>query len=427
MLFEFLIAFRYLFTKKKERFVSVINAFAVAGIALGVTTLIVVMSVMNGYEAEIIDKFLGIQSHITLTYKNSNINGINKQHYDDDYRNAIDVLRKNKNILYFAPVVEGKAAVQANNDFFGIVIRGVNISDVRQKPLIKDSLVQGSWSVLDQANNSYFNNSIIIGIALAQRLGVSIGGDIKVIIPSISHTILGEIPRTKTFKISGIFDVGRYDYNEAFCFISLSAAQVLYQKHTNVDFIEIVLRSLDDLSVVHSKLNELLGQNWYIKNWRDMNNNLVQALSVERNVMFLILSLIILIAAFNIISSLMILVKDKHKSIAVLRTMGAKQSSIMMIFIICGLSIGVIGTTIGCILGLLFALNIETVKKFLEHFMGITLFDPMIYFLTTLPSKVYSTQVLYVLLLALTLSFLATIYPAIRISRLSPSETLRCE
>lgn len=442
-MFEFLIAFRYLLTPQKERFVSVINAFAVCGIALGVATLIVVMSVMNGYEAEMVEKMLGVQSHITLTpvaenrttsstqnyhaWSDNGTNGCDKHWWDGDagYSNAVSILQSEGKVSYFAPVVEGKSVVQSPDAVSGAVVRGMEAGDLEKKPLMSDALIEGEWDALHDTSD--FNNNVIVGLSLAQNLKVHTGDMVKLIVPQITHTVIGEIPRAKTFRIAGVFDVGRSDYNEMFVFVSLKSAQILFQTGGHINYIETAILPLDDVPLVMSRLQSSLSQQWFVTDWRMVNKGLMQALATERSVMFVILSLIIIIAAFNIISSLMILVKDKQKSIAVLRTMGATKSSVMFIFVTCGFVIGAVGTAIGGICGVLLSLNIDSVKGALEKLTGITLFDPMIYFLTTLPAKVCTMQVASVIVLSLVLSLLATIYPAVRIAGFTPSEALRYE
>lgn len=447
----FFIAWRYLLTRKKERFISIINAFSVTGIALGVATLIVVMSVMNGYEKEIVNKMLGIQSHITLTpMMNRAIHfnklqqflqegGISHAYTGDEgyvvrdsaiqYRDVAAILAKEPRVVYYAPVIEGKAVIQVKNAISGGVIRGMRAKDVMKKPLLKNAIIEGSWDALhhDANNAKRFNSNVVIGLTLARNMGLKVGDSIKLVVPQTSHTIIGEIPRVKTFYVAGIFDVGRFDYNEMFVFIPFESAEILFHMVNRISYIETTINTLDNIDAVKNDLLHKLSEDWYITDWKTANHELIQALTIERNVMFLILSLIIFIATFNIISSLMILVKDKQKSIAVLRTMGCTKFSIMSIFIICGSIIGITGTVIGGVIGVLFALNIETIKRCLEQFTGLTLFDPMVYFLTTLPSEVCSMQVATIVIVAFTLSILATIYPAIRISGISPTKVLRYE
>jgi lipoprotein-releasing system permease protein len=454
-MFEVSIAIRYLLTRKKERFISIINTFAMVGISLGVATLIIVMSVMNGYEVELIKRILGVQSHITITAPEHNLSSYKDGMLSEEltnkslssqknYHNLLNKLYEDELILYAAPVVEGQAMVIANNNVAGAIVKGMRAEDIEKKPIMSGALKEGDWLALSNNNESkdkagndeegdnnkqpkHFNNNAIIGVMMAENLGVGVGDEIRVIVPQVSHTIVGEIPRTKVLRVAGIFDVGMAEYNGLLVFLPLESAQILLQKQSMISHIEIVANSIHSIDIVKKNLFSIIPNDWIITDWQSNNQGFIQALKVERNVMFLILSLIILIAAFNIVSSLMILVKDKQKSIAILRTMGAAKSSIVGIFVFCGFAIGLVGTVVGSVLGILFATNIEHVRHLLEGLMGVALFDPMIYFLTTLPSDVCSTQVIWVILLSLCLSLVVTIYPALRISRISPAQVLRHE
>ena len=418
-MFEILIAVRYLLTRKKELFISVINFFALFGITLGVATLVVVMSVMNGYESELVGKILSANGHFNISSYNPKVN----------YSDTVNLLKKQKHIKFVAPVFEGQAIVEFNKSFNGVTIKGMREEDIAKKPLISHSLIKGDWSSLQVSNSTYFNNNIFIGISMANTLGLNLGDKIRVLLPEMQETIVGTIPRTKTFKVAGIFDVGVYGYNNSLVFVPFESAKILFSHSVhNFSHIEVVVDSLQNVEVVKKELLQILYEDhWSISDWQAANQNLVHALRVERNVMFLILSLIIIIAAFNIISSLMILVKDKQKSIAVLRTMGASKRSIMGIFVLCGFTIGLMGTFLGGVLGVSFALNIETIKRYLEKLLGSKLFDPVIYFLTDLPSQICTTQVFAIIAFSLLLSLIATIYPAWRISKISPAEVLRYE
>ncbi len=418
--FELLVALRYLLTKRKEGFLSIINAFALIGIALGVATLIIVMSVMNGYETELIDKIVNIRGHIGIYAKNGDLY---------DYNAILAKIKKEENFLkqdvkFLAPVVEGQAMILKGSKIAGVIVRGMNFSDLHDKPLLSTSLLYGSF---EQSIEHGFEDSIIIGINLADQLNVSVGDSLKLAAPQTNATAVGPLPRMKTFRITGIFDLGMYEYNSTLVFISLKAAQIFFKQYEAIDHIEIILNNFQRTNAAKSLLISKFSNYLKIIDWTALNQTLVQALSIERTVMFLILSLIILIAAFNIISSLMILVKDKSKSIAILRTIGATKASIVRIFILCGFAIGLCGTICGTILGVVFTVNIERIRMFLEKLLGIPLFDPVIYFLTRLPAELKLEEIVYITTIALVLSFIATIYPAIRIARLAPVEILRRE
>lgn len=419
-MFEFYIAKRYLLTKKKEHFLSIINLFSLIGITLGVATLIIVMSVMNGYEKELVTKILGMQGHLEVFDQNIS-NTVNK---GSELSKKVQEISKIQEVQLAMPVIKGEAMVTANNVVSGVMVEGVNISDLQRKSIMTNALTSTSWKDLE--NNSQLDDGVIIGSALSQKLEITIGSNIKIISPNFNQTLFGAIPRSKTFKVIGVFDVGMHEYNASIVFMPIKTAAMFFQKEAP-DFIEITLHSINDLNKVKAEIRESLNDNWGIIDWRSVNQTMVQVLTVERHVMFLILSLIIMIAAFNIISSLIILVNDKKKSIAVLRTIGASRESIMKIFILCGFSIGFIGTILGVILGVAFSLSIDNIKRFLEITFSVTLFDPVIYYLTSLPSDISVTQVILIALMSLTVSLLVTIYPALKIASISPAELIRDE
>ena len=404
--YELLIAFRYLQTKSKERFISIVNVFAFLGIGLGVATLIIVMSVMNGYEVEFIKKVLGFNGHITIS-----------QSKIDDYHVLIDTIVKVDNVKAAIPLVAGQVMAVSQNLSTGLLVKGISKEDITTN--MTDILKQGSFDD--------YQDGILIGLHLAQHFGLYIGDSLKLIAPKTSNTPFGLIPRMKTFKIIGIFDLGAYEYNMSTVFMSLKSAQTFFELYNSVNNIELILKNPSAIESVKSSLSHIVSEKMLITDWIMANQSLMSALKIERTVMFFILSLIILIAAFNIISSLIMLVQDKYKSIAILRTIGIPRNSIVKIFIISGFSIGFIGTILGLILGVLFSLNIEEIRIFLESLLGITLFDPVIYFLTNLPSELAIPDVVLIVIISLILSFLATIYPAFKAASLMPGQLLKYE
>lgn len=408
---EILIALRYTFTKHKEKFVSVINNFAMIGIALGVATLIIVMSVMNGYEKELLGKILGFKGHLIVTTRDLQL-----KKYNEIEKLIIDNI---PGIIAIVPTIEMQALSMSQYSTTGVIVKGIDYN----KMIEKINLSGGTISSDKECN----------GLFLGELLDSSLkhDGQVKLIIPKFNETMVGSIPRMKTYKVCGSFDIGMHEYNAGVIFINLNNAQQLFQMNNNVSGIEITLENLADLVEIKYKIIDLLSRNTFensnliIVDWKEKNKTLVDVLQVERTVMFLILSLIILIAAFNIISSLMLLVHDKMREIAILRTIGMTKGSIMTIFIISGSFVGVIGTIFGAILGILFSMNIEKIRNILEGISGITLFDPVIYFLTTLPSDIKYGQILVIITISLVLSFVATIYPALRVSKTSPAEVLK--
>lgn len=408
--FEWLIALRYLRSKRKESFISVVTGFSLVGIILGVATLIVVMSVMNGFHKQFLSHVLGIQGHVTL----AKTDGV-FQNYED----FIARLNKIPDITYIAPLVMGQGMATSNLDNSGVMVRGMTAADLKKKPMVYESITD------QELDDFKEGKGVIVGISLAQKLQVRIGDTIKIVAPDSTNTVIGNIPRIKTFPVIGLFDVGLYQYNSSTIFMPLSDAQTFFKKYDAVTEIEIMLKNPEQVQHIKKQIRALVGDDVKLIDWQKSQEKFFKALEVERTVMFLILTLIILVAALNIISGLIMLVKEKSTNIAILRTIGSSKSSIIKIFIISGSMIGITGTFLGVILGVSFAMNIERIKNLLESITGTNLFDPVVYFLTTLPSDLEISSVVKVASMSLIFSVLATIYPAWRASRLTPAEVLR--
>lgn len=410
--FELMIALRYLRAKRREGFISIVSWFSLIGIALGVATLIIVMSVMNGYHVELLSRILGINGHISVSLEREKIS---------DYDQYVEKIAKISDVTYAAPLVLSQAMATANNSSVGVMVRGMSADSLEHKPVMKETLD------LVSLNQFKENAGIYLGRSLARQLNVSIGDTIKLITPETTSTLIGNIPRMKTYKVIGTFDVGMYEYNATTIFMPLEEAQLFFKLGNTVSDIEVLANDPENMDNIKLEISKLFTNEVRLVDWGMANSTLFNALAVERNVMFLILTLIILVAAFNIISSLIMLVKDKATNIAILRTMGASKSSIIRIFVMCGSMIGVIGTLFGGILGVTFAMNIERIRQALQSLTGFTLFDPVIYFLTKLPSNLEFSSVFMVCFVSLIFSLLATIYPAWRASKLTPAEVLRYE
>jgi lipoprotein-releasing system permease protein len=413
--FERKVAFRYLRARKGERFVSVIATFSLVGIALGVATLIIVMSVMNGFRQELLGRILGLNGHLGIYAADSN--GL--RNYDD----IAERVRKLAGVLSATPIVEGQVLLTSEaGGATGGLARGIKPDDLRERPLLAGNIRAGS---LDEFQGE---DAILIGTRLAQKLGVGIGDKVTLVSPQGRATVIGTVPRLRAYTVVAMFEAGMNEYDSSYVFVPLPAAQIYFQLRNAASQIEVFVDNPDQVRPVTQEIvRALQPMPFRVLDWQASNSSFFAAVQVERNVMFLILTLIIIVAAFNIVSSLIMLVKDKGRDIAILRTMGATSGAIMRIFLLCGTSIGVLGTLIGFILGLVFCLNIESIRQFLQSLTGTQLFSPEVYFLTRLPAVVNPDEVVQVVLMGLGLSLLATLYPSWRAARTDPVEALRNE
>lgn len=409
---ERMIAFRYLRSSRKEGFISVIAGFSFVGIALGVATLIVVMAVMNGFRTEISKKILGLNGHISVS-------GYAEKIYEyDDFAKK---LQQVEGVTYATAVIDAQAMVTTKYSTTGGIVKAMQLKDIMQRPMISGNIRSGNLLDFGDANG------IMIGSHMALNLGVSIGDKITLISPQGRATAIGTLPRLKSYKLIATFESGMYEYDNNVIFMPLKSAQLFFQYPSSVSSIEVFTTDPHSAYLTSQKIDNFLSGRYIIRNWQEMNASLFNALKVERTVMFLILTLIVFIAAFNIISSLIMLVNDKSKDIAILRTMGATRSTIIKIFFLCGSIIGVVGTLLGLFIGVTFALNVERIRTWLESVTGSTLFDPVIYFLSQLPVDFRVEDVLWSLSMGIFFSFLATIYPSWKAAKCEPAEALRNE
>ena len=410
--FERLTAGRYLRAKRKEGFISVITGFAFTGIALGVATLIIVMSLMNGFRAELLGRILGINGHIGLMAPNG--------YPFNNYLNAVKDIMEIEHIKLAMPMIENQLLITAGKSAEGAMVRGIAKDDLLKKPAMAKAV--------EKVDMNYFaDDNVIIGIRLARKMGIVEGDKITLLSPNGKVTAFGTVPRMKSYQVIGLFDSGMYEYDANFIFMPLDSAQLYFGLKGAVTNIDVTLDDDKYLQPVRDALERSLGGGAYIYDWKQSNAAFFNAIEVERNVMFIILTLIIVVAAFNIISGLIMLVKDKGRDIAVLRTMGATKGMVMRIFFMDGAFIGVVGTLIGFVLGMLFCENIEAIRQGLQTILGRDLFSAEIYFLSKLPAKVDMWEVLSVVSISLLLSFAATLYPAWRAAKMDPVEALRYE
>ncbi len=410
---EWVIAIRYLRSRRQEGFISIIAWFSLTGIALGVATLIIVMSVMNGFRSELLSRILGLNGHVLVQGV-----GTPLRDYDEIARR----IRRIDGVVRATPIAEGQVMATANQVATGALVRGMRPDDLRARRIVASKIVRGSL------DNFRGQNQAVIGDRLARKLGLDIGDRITLISPKGSNTAFGFVPRLISYTVVATFDVGMYEYDSGYIFVPLKRLQKYLRLGDGVSAVEVEVRDADSVGVIKERIASLLaGRPVRLFDWQQANAGFFSAIEVERNVMFLILTLIIVVAAFNIISSMIMLVKDKGRDIAILRTMGAGRGMILRIFIIAGASVGVIGTAVGAVLGLVFVINIDEIRQWLEGLTGMELWNAEIRFLSRIPAILDTGEATLVIIMALALSFLATLYPAWRAARLDPVEALRYE
>lgn len=410
--FEWLISLRYLRARRKEGFISVIAGFSFLGIMLGVATLIIVMAVMNGFRKELLDKILGLNGHLLVQPLESPLT---------DWKVVAERINTVQGIRLAAPIVEGQALATSPFGATGVLVRGIRSEDLTNITSIARNIKQGTLEGFDEGQG------LAIGRRLADQLSLRAGDNITIVAAKGAVTPMGTLPRNKTYRVAAVFEIGMSEYDAAFVFMPITEAQAYFNRPNDVTAIEVYTSNPDRIEEFRKSVTEAAGRPIFMVDWRQRNATFFNALQVERNVMFLILTLIVLVAALNIISGLIMLVKDKGSDIAILRTMGASQGSIMRIFLITGASIGVVGTVIGFLVGTLICMNIESIRKFISWLTNTELFSPELYFLSKLPAEMDTGETFAVVLMALTLSLLATLYPSWRAARLDPVEALRYE
>ncbi len=409
------IAFRYLAAKRRG-FGSVISWVSLIGITLGVATLIVVMSVMGGFHDTLLSRIVGMNGHVVVYYQDGAI---------QDYDFLIDKMKQNKvvaaNAVGIVPIAEGQVMVMANGNNSGAMVRGIRMSDLAAKS------VTGT-KIYGKALDKIQDGELVIGSSLARALGVTMGDNVSLASANnATPTPLGSMPRIMSYPVMSSFFMGMYEYDSGYIFMPLETAQKYLNIPNGVTHIDLFLKDPEDTEEVRDALSRLLPDGFVVRDWRDLNRGFVGALQVESNVMFLILMLIVIVAAFNIVSSLVMLVKDKSKDIAVLRTFGVSRKSMMKIFILSGTSIGVMGAAFGTLFGVIIAIYIEPIRQFFQWATGRDLFPAELYYLSELPSKLVPSTVVGIALLAILLAFLATLYPAWKAASTDPVDVLRNE
>ena len=410
--FERMVAFRYLRARRQEGFVSVIAIFSLLGIMLGVATLIITMAVMNGFRAELLGRILGFNGHVSVYAAQGPLT---------DYDALAAKVRALPGITAARPTVQGQVMVTSRNQAAGVLVRGLSPEDLKDQQTISSKLSAG-------ALDAFTGDVVLIGERLAFTLGIKPGDTITLISPQGTATAFGTVPRIKAYRVAGTFNVGMYEYDSGVIFMPLPTAQTFFNLPDNsVSQIEVFVTNPDDVGHFDQEIASSLGPGVRVFDWQRNNLSFFNAVQVERNVMFLILTLIIVVAAFNIVSSMIMLVKDKGRDIAILRTMGATSGMILRIFMLSGASIGFLGTLAGLVLGVEFAAHIEQIRQFVQAIIGTDLFSAEIYFLTQIPARIDPYEVGTVVGIAFGLSFLATLYPSWRAARLDPVEALRYE
>lgn len=410
--FEWMMALRYLRSRRKKSVGSVIALFSFIGIVIAVMALIVVMAVLNGFRKDLFHKILGLQGHVIVMP----VTG-----YFTDYTDAAQRVKALPGVRDVIPIIDGQGLASAPHTASGVVVRGLPEADLKQLSAVSSKIRFGSLENFDQGGG------VVIGVRLANIMRAMVGDEIALVGPRGASTPFGTAPRVKRYTIRAVFETGMPDYDRAVVFMPVVEAQKFFNVEAGVQYLEILVNDPDTVETVKADIAKALGSNVVLSDWRDKNGQIYDALTLERKVAFVILMLIMLVASLNIVSGLIVLVKDKGRDIAILRTMGATRGTIMRVFFITGASVGIVGTFVGFVLGVTICMNANPIHDGLSWLFGGPLFNPRVYYLDRLPVNMDPTDVSAVILLTLALSLLATIYPSWRAARLDPVEALRHE